>query len=312
MNITIQDKTLSTMAPFGTHGALGDLKLCGKSWRQLVEQRWQRNFRSNADLTVTTELNFWPSDALLEQLHGIQGEFRVLDKEGRCIASGKNMPHLNALGMDCHCQKNDCGKKCSKDAVVLDVDSDSIEVMYPWQLLDIQEVVLGDAQHGIINGIVHESTVINGNLDLGDGSILLAGVYIMGNVVIGEGCQIGPNCFIRGCTAIGNNCRIGQGAEIKNSIIMDDVKISHVSYIGDSIIGSGTDLGAGTMIANFRHDGENNFSKVDGKLIDTGRSHFGAIIGENVHTGVNTSIYPGRKLSANTCTRPGQIVENDL
>jgi UDP-N-acetylglucosamine diphosphorylase / glucose-1-phosphate thymidylyltransferase / UDP-N-acetylgalactosamine diphosphorylase / glucosamine-1-phosphate N-acetyltransferase / galactosamine-1-phosphate N-acetyltransferase len=312
MNITILDKILSTMAPFGANGSLGELKLCGKSWRQLVEQRWQRNFGGSDDLTVTAELNFWPSEALLAQLHEVRGEFKVLDREGRCVASGKNMPHLNALGIDYHCQQNGGVSNCSKETAVFVVDSESLEVIYPWQLLDIQEMVLGDAQHGVINGIVHESAVINGNLDLGDGSILLAGVYIMGNVVIGEGCQIGPNCFIRGCTAIGNNCRIGQGAEIKNSIIMDDVKISHVSYIGDSIIGSGTDLGAGTMLANFRHDGKSNFSKVDGKLIDTGRDHFGAIIGENVHTGVNTSIYPGRKLSNNTFTRPGQIVDSDL
>lgn len=309
MTIKILEKSLSTMAPLGAAGTLGELKLCGMSWRQLVQQRWTRAFGMAADRDVTAELAFWPSDQLLEKLNGVQGEFRIIDRQGHCVASGDNRPHRNALGIDSNGARHGGKKTAVTD---LEADDGCIEVVYPWNLLDIQEMVLGDAQHGVINGIVHESCVINGNLDLGDGSILLSGVYIMGNVVIGEGCQIGPNCCIRGCTAIGDNCRIGQGAEIKNSIIMDDVKISHVSYVGDSIIDTGVDLGAGTMVANFRHDGKNHFSVVDGKLIDTGRNHFGTIIGANVHTGVNTSIYPGRKLSANVYTRPGQIVEDDL
>ena len=64
--------------------------------------------------------------------------------------------------------------------------------------------------------------------------------------------------------------------------------------------------------ANFRHDGKNHRSMVQGCLIDTGRRKFGSIIGENVHTGIHTAIYPGRKIWADVQTRPGDVVQLDL
>ena len=71
-------------------------------------------------------------------------------------------------------------------------------------------------------------------------------------------------------------------------------------------------FGAGTITSNLRHDGSNHRSEVEGQLIDTGRRKFGAIIGDGVHTGINTSIYPGRKLGPNTTTLPGEVVSKDL
>jgi bifunctional UDP-N-acetylglucosamine pyrophosphorylase/glucosamine-1-phosphate N-acetyltransferase len=140
--------------------------------------------------------------------------------------------------------------------------------------------------------------------------VILPGVYIEGNAVIGENCKIGPNCYIRGNTSIGDNCHIGQAVEIKNSILQNKVSAGHLAYAGDSVICSSVNLGAGTIISNLRHDNTNHRYEVDGNLIETGRRKFGAVIGENVHTGIHTSIYPGRSLSANAVTRPGEIVEH--
>ena len=139
----------------------------------------------------------------------------------------------------------------------------------------------------------------------------MPGTYIRGNVVIGEDCHIGPNCFLRGNTSIGNECHIGQAVEIKNSIIMDKAKVPHLSYIGDSVIGENSNLGAGTITANLKHDNKNVMSVVKGKLIDTGRRKFGAIIANDVHTGINTTIYPGRKIWPGVGTKPGEIVDKD-
>jgi bifunctional UDP-N-acetylglucosamine pyrophosphorylase/glucosamine-1-phosphate N-acetyltransferase len=71
-------------------------------------------------------------------------------------------------------------------------------------------------------------------------------------------------------------------------------------------------FGAGTITANLRHDGQNNLSEVGGRLVDTGRRKLGTVVGDNVHTGIHTSIYPGRKLWPGTWTRPGAIVQADL
>jgi bifunctional UDP-N-acetylglucosamine pyrophosphorylase/glucosamine-1-phosphate N-acetyltransferase len=93
---------------------------------------------------------------------------------------------------------------------------------------------------------------------------------------------------------------------------MDKVSAGHLSYIGDSIICPLTNFGAGTITANFRHDGKNHRSAVDGQIMDTGRRKFGTIIGDHVHTGIHTSIFPGRKIWPGLATMPGDLVKKDL
>ncbi|MCI5799698.1 MAG: hypothetical protein SPK75_03405, partial [Victivallales bacterium] len=182
----------------------------------------------------------------------------------------------------------------------------------PWDLLKVHEEVLSGITESRIEGTVREGAHIDGVLILGEGSVVLPGVYMEGVTVIGRNCKIGPNCYFRGNTSLGDNCHVGQAVEIKNSILMNKVAAGHLSYIGDSIVGQHTNFGAGTITSNFRHDGRNHTSKVCGKLLDTGRRKFGSIIGENVHTGIHTSIYPGRKIWADLCTLPGDIVKHDL
>ncbi|MPN52542.1 hypothetical protein SDC9_200204 [bioreactor metagenome] len=92
---------------------------------------------------------------------------------------------------------------------------------------------------------------------------------------------------------------------------MDHVSVGHLSYVGDSVIASRVNFGAGTICSNLRHDGRTHHSPVDGVLVDTGRRKFGVIVGSNVHTGIHTGCYPGRKLWPNVSTLPGEIVRQD-
>ena len=188
---------------------------------------------------------------------------------------------------------------------------DSFLIRYPWDLLRANEQYVAALAATVIEGAIHPSAVVEGVIHLGPGSRILPGVFIEGNVVIGARCKIGPNCYIRGNTSIGDACHIGQSVEIKNCLILAQTQIGHLSYVGDSVIGEQVNFGAGTTTANFRHDGKSHRSMVHGVLIDTGRRKFGAIIGDRVHTGIHTSIYPGRKLWPGTTTRPGEIVRQD-
>ena len=188
----------------------------------------------------------------------------------------------------------------------------SFIIRYPWDLLRANEVFIASIVQNLIHGEVHPLAVIEGVLHLGKGTRILPGVFIEGNVIIGKNCKIGPNCYIRGNTTIGDACHIGQSVEIKNCLILSNTNVGHLSYIGDSILGEKVNLGAGTTTSNLRHDGKNHQSIVGDVLVDTGRRKFGTIIGDHVHTGINTSIYPGRKLWPNTTTRPGEIVQKDL
>lgn len=187
-----------------------------------------------------------------------------------------------------------------------------LPMVYPWDLLEANARLLESEEPHGIEGDVSPAAVLEGPVSVGAGTRVLPGAYIVGPVVIGADCTIGPNCFIRPATAIGTGCKVGQGVELKNSIVMDGASIPHLSYIGDSVVGERANLGCGTVTANFRHDGANHRSMVKGELIDTGRRKFGAIFGDDVHTGINTSIYPGRKLWPNTSTLPGQVVHVDI
>jgi len=135
---------------------------------------------------------------------------------------------------------------------------------------------------------VEEGTTVLPPVEIGEGTVVRSGVYIIGPVKIGKNSKIGPNCFIRPYTSIGD--------EIKNSIIMDHSNTPHLNYVGDSIIGENSNLGAGTITANLRHDNKNIKVEIKGKLEDSGRRKLGAIIGHNVKTGINVTIYPGRKI----------------
>lgn len=188
----------------------------------------------------------------------------------------------------------------------------SFLIYHPWDFLRANELFVSGLTEHSIAGEVHPSAVIEGIIFLGPGTRILPGVFIEGNVVIGANCKIGPNCYLRGNTSIGDACHIGQSVEIKNCLILSKTSVGHLSYVGDSVLGTGVNFGAGTTTSNLRHDGKNHHSIVDGVLVDTGRRKLGAIIGDGVHTGIHTSIYPGRKLWPGSTTRPGDVVERDI
>ncbi|MCW1912183.1 hypothetical protein OJ996_01275 [Luteolibacter sp. GHJ8] len=192
------------------------------------------------------------------------------------------------------------------------VASSSFLIVHPWDLIRANELHVASLTESRIEGSVHPNAVIEGTIHLGPGSRILPGVFIEGNVVIGANTKIGPNCYIRGSTSIGDKCHVGNAVEIKNSILLSGTNVGHLSYVGDSVLGEKVNFGAGTITSNLRHDGANHRSEVEGVLVDTGRRKFGCIVGDGVHTGINTSIYPGRKLWPRTSTRPGDIVQRDL
>lgn len=187
-----------------------------------------------------------------------------------------------------------------------------LPIGYPWHLLDANAWFLRHRLTPANHGNIHPNASVDGIVRIGQGTNLHAGVVIEGPAFIGGECEIGPNCVIRGGSVVGNGCRIGPGVEVDRSVIFDGTAIAHLSYVGDSVIGSGVDFGGGTVTANLRHDGKTVRSMVQGALVDTGRMTFGAAMGDGVRTGVNTSILPGRKLWPGAATMPGAIVKDDM
>ncbi len=179
-----------------------------------------------------------------------------------------------------------------------------VDLSYPWDLLRANETMMTSLK-GENLGQVELNVMLKGAVSVGKGTVVKSGSYIEGPVIIGEDCRIGPNCFIRPSTTIGNDCHIGAAVELKNSIVMSHTDVPHLNYVGDSVIGEGCNFGAGTKIANLRLDQKN--IRVNG--IDTGRRKLGAIIGDNVETGINTSINVGTIIGSHTFIGPGAVVK---
>jgi UDP-N-acetylglucosamine diphosphorylase/glucosamine-1-phosphate N-acetyltransferase len=178
-----------------------------------------------------------------------------------------------------------------------------MDVGNPWDMLDANNTLLSTLPSGS-KGIVEDGVSLNGIVVVGEGSVVKSGTCIEGPCIIGKNCRIGPHAYIRGATSIDDDCHIGHCSEIKNSIVMKGTKIPHFNYIGDSVIGSGCNFGAGTKIANLRHDHAN--IRVCGK--DTRRKKFGAVIGDGVQFGINCSINVGSMIGSNAQFAPGSYI----
>ena len=167
----------------------------------------------------------------------------------------------------------------------------------------------GNDKQSIIKGTIEEGATVKGVVFLGEGSIIKAESYVEGPVWIGKNSTIAPNAYLRKDTIIMDNVRIR--AEAYDVVIMDNTTAKHVCYLGHSVIGENCNIAAGTITADYRHDGKNNHTLVKGCKIDSGRRKLGAFIGDNVNTGIGTLIYPGRKIWNNMTTLPGEVVKED-
>lgn len=185
------------------------------------------------------------------------------------------------------------------------------DIGYPWSLLDANEHVVS-RQERTIDGSIEDGATCAGDVVVGAGSIVRAGAYIVGPVRIGKNCDIGPNCYIRPYTTIGDHCHVGNASEVKNSILFSHTNVAHLSYVGDSIIGASCNLGAGTLVANLRHRKDAIKMEIKGALVSSGRRKLGVIMGDETKTGINVSIYEGRKIGDHCGIGPGVIVEKNV
>jgi UDP-N-acetylglucosamine diphosphorylase/glucosamine-1-phosphate N-acetyltransferase len=189
--------------------------------------------------------------------------------------------------------------------------ADWLDIGRPWDLLEANSWALKRMEHKVY-GNVEDGAHLVGPVSVAETARIRSGAYIEGPTSIGEGSDIGPNCFIRACTSIGKNVRVGNACEVKNSIIMDFTHVGHLSYVGDSVLCEHCNLGAGTITANYRLDGKTVKMMVKDEVVDSGRRKLGAIIGDEVKTGIKALLMPGVKVGAKSWVGPNFMVERDL
>lgn len=186
-----------------------------------------------------------------------------------------------------------------------------MDVGRPWELLKSNQDFLEKMENNI-EGEIEDNVTVHGPLHLGKGSIVRSGCYIQGPVFIGKNCDVGPNTYLRPYACLCNNVDVGNAVEIKNSIIMDGTNVNHLSYVGDSVIGVNCNLGAGTNLANLRFDDKHVKVTVKEKRIDSGLRKLGAIFGDGVKTGINTSVNPGVKIGNGSFINAGCVLYEDI
>lgn len=145
---------------------------------------------------------------------------------------------------------------------------------------------------------------------------------ITGPAVIGAETEVRQCAFVRGNALVGENCVVGNSTELKNVIIFDNVQVPHYNYVGDSILGYKSHMGAGSITSNVKSD--KTLVNVKGTaedgakfLVETGLKKFGAMLGDNVEVGCNSVLNPGTVVGAGSNIYPlssvrGYVPENSI
>lgn len=206
-----------------------------------------------------------------------------------------------------------------KAASVVKIDKETNSIKYPWDLFAVLEELLECEEAQISDDAsIADSAEIIGKVIIEDDVKVYENAVIKGPAYIGEGSTIGNNAVVRDNVSVERMCTIGANTEIKNSIVQPNSSI-HSGFIGDSVIGSNTKIGAGVTVANRRfRDDSNMRPEISSDLIgknyvkDTGRKFLGAIIGDNVDIGVDVSIMPGVQIGSNSTVGPKTLVAENV
>ncbi|MDO8472929.1 MAG: sugar phosphate nucleotidyltransferase [Dehalococcoidia bacterium] len=166
-----------------------------------------------------------------------------------------------------------------------------LDVVYPWDMLKLNALVLEQNQSRS-GGQIEHGTVIKGPVDIGEGTIVRSGSYLVGPLSIGKDCEIGPHACIFPSTSIGDNVTVSSFCSVRNCIVGNNIQLGPSSHIEDSIIGRGSQLGG-----HFMAHGGQAIAYIDE---EPHHVNFGTVVGEHSIIGANVVVKPGTFLG-NRC-----------
>lgn len=170
---------------------------------------------------------------------------------------------------------------------------------YPWDMLSLIKQYAADLIEKGIDGyeLIAEGVLVGRNVKIHPSAV------IIGPAIIGEGTEIRPGAYIRGSLITGRDCTIGNSTEVKNAILLDHVQIPHYNYVGDSILGNYSHMGAGSICSNLKSDGKPVIVRAD-ESYETGLRKFGAILGDRADVGCSCVLNPGTIIGKGTRVYP--------
>ena len=188
------------------------------------------------------------------------------------------------------------------------------DVTYPWEVLPkIKDFII--ALGNTLDMNIYEKK--GENIWIAKSAKVAPTAYISGPVIIGEETEIRHCAFIRGNAIVGNHCVVGNSTELKNVILFNNVQVPHYNYVGDSILGYRSHMGAGSITSNVKSDKKLVIVKTESECMETGLKKFGAMIGDNVEVGCNSVLNPGTVIGKNSNIYPqssvrGVVPENSI
>lgn len=185
---------------------------------------------------------------------------------------------------------------------------------YPWEILPKIKDFIYHIGKNLDTGIYKQ---VSEGVWIAKSATVSESAYIGAPTIICEDAEIRHCAFIRGSAIIGKGCVVGNSTEMKNSILFDEVQIPHYNYVGDSVLGWRSHLGAGAITSNVKSDKSLVTVLCDGERIETGLKKFGAILGDLVEVGCNSTLCPGTVIGKQATVYPlsrvrGFIPENSI
>ena len=176
---------------------------------------------------------------------------------------------------------------------------------YPWEALPhIKEFILALGP----SLPKDEYEEIKENVWAAKSAVIFPTAYLNGPVIIGKNTEVRHGAFIRGSALVGDSAVVGNSTELKNVILFNNVQVPHYNYVGDSILGYRSHMGAGSITSNVKSDKTLVTVKYQGEKITTGLKKFGAILGDCVEVGCNSVLIPGSVICPNSNIYPLSMV----
>jgi NDP-sugar pyrophosphorylase family protein len=172
---------------------------------------------------------------------------------------------------------------------------------YPWEALSHIGKFITELQKALSKD---DYDVINENVYVAKTAKVAATATLNGPAIICDGAELRTGAFIRGNVIIGANCVAGNSCEFKNAILFDNVQVPHFNYVGDSILGHRSHMGAGSITSNVKSDKTLVKVRCGEEIIETGLKKFGAMLGDNVEVGCNSVLNPGTVVCRNSNIYP--------
>ena len=170
---------------------------------------------------------------------------------------------------------------------------------YPWEILPkIKEYIYKLIENGL-----EDFEEISKNVFVGKNVKIYPTATIEAPAIIGEGTEIRPGAFIRGCVITGKNCVIGNSTELKNCVLLDNVQVPHYNYVGDSVLGNNSHMGAGSICSNLKADKKDVVIRADVNY-ETGIKKIGAILADGADIGCGCVLNPGTVIGKRTSVYP--------